>query len=296
VKAADIAILVVAGDDGVMLQTKEAISHIKAANVPSIVAITKSDLPTSNPEKVKQQLAKEGILLEGQGGGIPVVLVSAKTGKGISDLLEVIVLLSQMANVGGEPKGTFEGVVIEAKRDRRKGVLATLIVRNGTLAIGEEVRAEKVGGKIRALLSDVGQSVKEATPGMPIEVLGFSNVPLVGSKVVKPSEATNLPTAQETTEKIVGHEPGKPRLVIILKADTQGALEAIKESIPTDDVSVVLEGSGDPTESDVLLAKALKALIIGFNVALPPSVAKLAETEGVIVKTYRLIYKLLEEL
>lgn len=293
--AADIAILVVAADDGVMPQTKEAISHIKAAKIPAIVAITKSDLQAADPQKVKRQLAKEDVVLEGQGGDTPVVLVSSKTGKGIPDLLEVILLVAQMGNIVGDPKGTFEGVVIEAKRDRRKGILATVIVKNGKLAVGEEVHAEGAFGKVRALLSDSGQNLKEAGPATPVEVLGFSNIPQVGARVTKSRETGEIAIPPGTTP-IPSSEPKKKRLAVILKADTQGSLEAIKEAIPQDDVTLILVGSGDPTEADVLLAKAANALIVGFNVTPSSSVLKLAETDGVIVKIYKLIYELHNEL
>lgn len=302
VTAADIAILVVASDDGVMPQTKESIAHIKAANIPFVVALTKTDLPASNPEKVKQQLVKEGVSLEGLGGDVPVVLVSSKKGKGISDLLEVIALVAQMARVGGNVHSTFEAVIIEAKRDRRKGVLVSLIVRNGTLSVGDEVRAEQHIGRVRAMLDDTGKNVSLATPGMPVEILGFSDVPIIGARVIKakdtkpvPSHGTAAPIAHDVANSAQSETQSR-RLRVILKANTQGLLEAIGESIPKDEVTILAAASGDPTEADILLAKASDAIVIGFNVKVSGSVAKLAQTEGVIINTYTLIYKLIEEL
>lgn len=301
VSAADIAILVVSADDGVMPQTKESIAHIKEANVPIIVVITKSDLAAANAERVKQQLVKEGIALEGYGGDVPVVLVSSKTGKGISDLLEVIILVSQMARVSGDPKGLSEGVIIEAKRDRRKGVLVTIITKTGTLSVGDEVIAESVGGKVRALFTDAGQSVKEVPPGSPVEVLGFTDIPQIGAKVIHKNEA-RLPGRQKEAVKYAGaaetlrKDSENVRLGVILKADTQGSLEAIVQNISQEDVKLILSATGDPTEADVLLAKASHAIVVGFNTSPSPSVVKLAETEGVIIKTYKLIYELLSEL
>lgn len=291
--ASDTAILVVAADDGVMPQTKESIAHIKEANLPFVVALTKSDLPSAIADKVKQQLIKAGVTLEGLGGDVPVVAVSSKTGKGISDLLEVILLVGQMANIQGSPAGEFEGVVIEAKRDRRKGVLATVIVKNGTLAVGDEVFAQHVAGKVRALFTDIGQSVREALPSTPVGVLGFSDVPSVGARVTKGKKeevVANDSQAQRAAET------QNPRLAIILKADSFGSLEAIAQSMLSEDIKTISATSGEPTEADVLLAKAVNAIIVGFNVAVPSSVAKLAESEGVLIKTYKLIYELIEEI
>lgn len=294
--AADVAILVVASDDGVMPQTKEAIAHIKEAKVPFVVALTKTDVEGANLEKVKQQLLKEGVSLEGFGGDVPVASVSAKTGKGIPELLEVILLVWQMAQDQGKKEDNiFKGVIIEAKKDRRKGVLVTVIIKNGILTVGDEIVAEAVSGKVRALLTDTGESVKEARSGMPVEILGFSDAPPVGAYVVNKKEAQEV----NLTAKPQGEAP-KPsegnKLALILKTDTQGSLEAILHSLPLEDVVLLLAQTGDPTEGDVLLAKGSNAIIVGFNTAVPGSVAKLAETEGVIIKSYKLIYELLGEL
>ncbi|MBI2036544.1 translation initiation factor IF-2 [Candidatus Microgenomates bacterium] len=291
--AADIAVLVVAADDGVMPQTKESIAHIKQAKIPLAVAVTKIDLPGANIEKVKQQLVKEGLTLEGAGGDIPVVPVSSKTGKGLANLLEMIILLSQMANINSSKTAEFEGVIIESKLDRKKGALATVIVKNGTLHVGEEIVAEEVLGKVRALLNDRGENVKEASCGQPAEILGFASVPPVGAKVMgkgKSPQLSHLPQVK-TQQSAEGR-----RLGIILKAENQGVLEAISESLPQDDINIIFSSTGDPTQADILLAKSTSAIVVGFNSAVSQSVSKLAETEGVLVKTYRLIYELIKEL
>lgn len=308
VNAADIAVLVVAADDGIMPQTKESIAHIKQANIPAIVAITKIDLPGLHVEKVKQQLVKEGLALEGLGGDIAVVPVSSKTGEGVPNLLEMILLVWQMANIKGDQTAEFEAVIIESKLDRKKGALATIVVKNGTLRLGLEIAAEEVLGKVRALINDRGENVKEAPPGMPVEILGFTSVPQVGAKVVEKGKAhstlrpirraqgkhaqgsgqAQVKTQEETMEK--------RRLAVIIKAENQGTLEAIVESLPKDDINIIFSSTGDPTEADILLAKTTSAIVIGFNSNVSQSVAKLAETEGVLVKTYRLIYELIKEL
>lgn len=301
VKACDIVILVVASDDGVMPQTKEAISHIKEAKIPFVVALTKADVAGANPEKVKQQLLAEGVGLEGMGGEVPVVSVSSKTGEGIDDLLEVILLVGQLTGIKGVESDPLEAVVIEAARDKRKGTVASLIIQKGTLAVGDEVVAEGITGKIRAIVTDTGATIKMATPGMPVEVLGFSDIPMVGTKVTKRGEAVvqqealSLPPNKEIAVP-APIDPETRRLPVILKGNTQGSLEAILQSIPKDEVKIILATSGDPSEGDILLAKATSAIVIGFNTTISGSVAKLAETEGIIVKNYKLIYELLDEL
>ncbi len=303
--AADIAVLVVASDDGVMPQTRESIAHIKQASIPAIVAITKIDLPGLHVEKVKQQLVKEGLTLEGLGGDIPVVPVSSKTGKGLSNLLEMILLVSQMSNLKGSGEGEFAGIIIESKLDRKKGALATVIVKNGTLRVGSEIAAEEVSGKVRALINDRGENVKEATCGYPIEILGFASVPQVGAKVaekgkthstLRPFDKLRAQGSGQTAILVQKQAVEGRRLAVILKAENQGVLEAIRESLPKDEINIIFSSSGDPTEADILLAKTTSAIVVGFNSNVSQSVAKLAETEGVLVKTYKLIYELIKEL
>lgn len=299
----DIALLVVALDDGVMPQTKESIAHITQAGTPFIVVLTKADSQGANPEKVKQQLLKEQVLLEGLGGDVPYIAVSAKTASGIADLLDLILLFAQMKGITADPKAVFEGVIIESKKDRRKGTIATVIVKNGTLSVGDAIVSEKKPGKVRALISDTGSMLKEAVPGMPVEILGFSDVPPVGAKVTKQKEQQQLaeeiitpaPVVTAVETKKDEEQPVK-KLPLILKTDTQGSLETILAALQGEDIQVILAGTGEPTEGDVLLARASGAFIVGFNLPISSSVVKLAENEGIIVKTYRLIYELEEEI
>lgn len=298
VNASDIVLLVVASDDGIKPQTKESIAHIKDSKLPFIVVLTKADLPTANPDRVKQQLMGEGILLEGLGGDTPVISVSSKTGAGIQELLDLILLLAEVHGVSGSVDNPLEGVVIEAKKDSRKGVSATVIIRKGKIAVGEEIVADNTKGKVRALFTDTGASIKEAVIGMPIEVMGFEDVPTVGSSVTaKENAKTALTTPSQTAVARAFPSAVEVRkLPLIIKTDTQGSLEAISQSLPMDDVEVLTATTGEPTEADVLLAAPSNALIIGFNVKPGNSVSRLAENEGVLIKTYKLIYELLEEL
>lgn len=290
---ADIAILVVSGVDGVMPQTKEAIQHIQAAGIPLIIAVNKMDLPEASLEKVKRELADASVLVEGYGGDTVVVPISAKEGSGITELLDMIVLVSELkgfADVGAAP---FSGVVIESKRDRRKGSLATVIVKSGKLHIGDQIVADHTHGKVRALLNSYGKSVAVAEPGDPIEVLGFSTVPPVGVLVATQSG--------KPERDIVEHRPPvtevspESSIKLVIKADSVGTLEAVETLLPPD-VSVVSSGVGDITESDVLFAKTATALIVGFGVQVSSTALKLAEFERVMIKTYTVIYELAREM
>jgi len=303
--ATDLVVLVVAADEGVKPQTLESLKHIKAAKVPYLIAINKIDLPNISADKVKKDLSKNGILVEGYGGDIVTVLVSAKTGKGLDDLLEMILLLSEMAKLKTNPKGPLEAVVIESKLDRARGPVTTLLVRNGTLRLREEIIAENVPAKVKAMFDENRKSVKEAGPSKPVEVLGFKDLPQIGSKVIskvtekepsvpsKISEPSMIKKASETEpETPEGTEERK--LKIILKADVAGTLEAILANFP-EDVEVISSGVGDITESDVLLASTTKSLLLGFNVRAFPQIKKLAQTEKVKIKHYSVIYELLED-
>jgi len=290
--ATDIVVLVVAANDGVMPQTIESIKHIQEAKVPVIVAINKIDLPDAMPEKVKKQLSKEGILVEGMGGDVVVVEVSAKTKKGIDTLLEMILLMSQMQEIKGDPKDPFEGVVIESSVDKGRGPIASIIVKKGTLKVGDEIFAETIKCRVKAMFNGKGIGVKEALPSDPVLVMGFEKVPEVGTKVttlkINLSEPAELPTG------LPPQEDGR-KLKVILKADVKGSLEAITYSFP-DGLRVLSTGLGDVSESDVLLAKSSKGIVVGFNVKVSHQAQKLAETEKVLVKTYNIIYELLDEI
>ncbi|MBI3955852.1 translation initiation factor IF-2 [Candidatus Gottesmanbacteria bacterium] len=313
---ADIAILVVAADDSVKPQTIESIEQINNAGIPIIVAINKVDLPAANVDGVKGDLAKHGVQVEGFGGDVPFVPVSAKQGTGIPQLLDLILLVSDMKEITGDPKATTEAVVIETRVDKGKGLVATVVVKNGTLTAGSSLYdgATQVA-KVRAMLDEHGTQVQLASPSKPVEVLGFTKLPAVGTTLrVAPQQA-----AQRTALKKEVGIPGQARddkttqeiqlpdflkpvdpevariITIILKADTAGSLEAIIASLPKK-VIVVQCGVGDITEADVLSAKSTGAIIIGFGVAPKGAVVKLAQTEKVVYRTYRIIYELLDEL
>jgi len=294
-KIADLAVLVVAADDGVMPQTKESLKIIKEAKIPFLVAINKIDLPGASIDKVKGQLAESEVLVEGYGGQVVAVPLSAKTGQGVEQLLEMILLTAEMGELKADPEGVFSGVIIEAKKDKFKGDLATVLVKNGTLKVGEEIMAEGVRAKIKSLTDDSGRTIKQAQLGQPVEILGWEGSPLVGT-VVKPlsqiDEGKGVAVKVAKTAEIT---PEEKKLKIILRADSAGSAEAILNSLPND-VQVLLSGTGEICESDVLLAKTFAALIFGFNIKVSGQIAKLAQTEKVKIKTYEIIYDLLKDI
>lgn len=294
---ADIVVLVVAGDDSVKPQTIESIKHIKSAGVPYVVAINKIDKPDANVEVVKANLTEHEVFVEGYGGNTPFALISGKTGQGVDALLETILLLAELEELPYSPDLPLSAPVIEAKLDQRRGALVSLILKSGTLRIGDLVRGEQAGGKIRAIFSDTGTSLKLATPGLPVQVLGFQNLPVVGETIVSGALVPLTPIVQDApTPGVSGVPPLDPlakTLNLILKADTAGSLEAIKGSFAAE-VKCITSETGEISESDVLHAAATDSLILGFNVKASSSVLKLAETEGVIIKSYKIIYELLE--
>lgn len=319
-KITDIAVLVVAADDGVMPQTMEAINHAKAADVPIIVAINKIDKENANPDRVKKELADNNLLIEEWGGSTICVEVSAIKGIGIEDLLEMIVLVSEMQELKANPKRAASGVIIESRLDKGRGPVATVLIQNGTLKVSDSLVAGACQGKIRAMLNDKGKRVKKAKPSMAVEIVGLSDVPTAGEKfyVVEDDKKAryiadqrkmmlreaNLRSVQNVTlenlfEKI--QEGNVKELNIIVKADAQGSVEAIKQSlgkIHSEEVNVnLIHGAvGTINESDILLASASNAIIIGFNVRPAPSVAAIAKNEGIEIKTYRIIYEALEDI
>jgi len=292
-KVADLVVLVVAANDGVMPQTQEAIRHIKKAKCPMIVAINKIDLPGINLEKIKKQLSKEGVGLEGYGGEVVCLPISAKTGEGVDDLLEMISLIAEMEKLEADSKGPFQAVVIESKLDSRRGPVASVLVKNGTLRQGEKVVIENIEGKIRAMINDRGERLEQATPGTPIEILGLETVPPVGAILQK--EGTEIKEKKETAISPVEKKSRQAGLKIILKTDVLGTLEAISTSLAKEEIEIIDSGTGDISDGDVLLAKTTGAIIIGFNVKISPTTSALAESEHVRVKTYQVIYELLEE-
>jgi translation initiation factor IF-2 len=319
-KVTDIVILVVAADDGVMPQTKEAIDHAKAANVPIIVAINKIDKPEANLDRVKQQLSKEGLLVEDWGGKTISVAVSARDKKNIDDLLEMILLLSDILELKGNPKVPAQGVVLEARLDTQKGPLATVIIQHGTLLPGQAFVSGTASGKVRALFDDKGKTLKSAGPSLPVEVMGFSEVPEAGDffqvaddivaakKIVEfrlsrtKRQAPARPEHYTLDDLFKRIEVGRAKeLVLILKADVQGSVEVLAEIIPplgTDKVTVkvVHQATGAITEADVLLASASNAIILGYNVKPTPKVLELAKREEVEIRIYTIIYQVSEDI
>jgi translation initiation factor IF-2 len=292
-KVADIAILVVAQDDGVQPQTKEAIQIIKAAKLPFLVAGTKADVAGVNVEVLKGQLEKEEIFFEGRGGQTPFISVSAKTGAGLPELIETLTLMAQVAEIKGDPKGELEAVVIESAKDQM-GPRATVVVRNGSIRIGETIYAEEDECKVRALFDAKGKSVKEVMPGFPAQVFGFTRVPPVGALVTRtPHEAVKevlKPKGVFDLRRLNNDE-----IPLILKAANAGALEAIIASLPPK-IVVVNSGVGDITSSDVIDAKTGNAYIFAFESKIPNDIVKLAEAEGVRTERFDIIYELIQRL
>ena len=315
----DIVILVVAADDGIMPQTKEAISHCKAANVPMIVAINKIDRPGANVDRVKQELTEHGLVAEDWGGDTICVPVSAKTGENLDSLLEMILLTAEMQELTADPNRKSKGTVIEAKLDKGRGAVASLLIQNGTLHVGDSILVGYTYGRIRAMFDDMGKKIKSAGPSIPVEVLGLSEVPAAGDRfvVVKDEKtARNMAEIRKDKIKTESHQAshrvsledlysqiqeGKVKeLSIIVKADVQGSVEAIRQSLEklsTDDVKVrVIHGAvGAITETDITLAAASNALMIGFNVRPDSNAVAMAEKDGVDIKTYRIIYDAIED-
>lgn len=295
-KLADIAILVVAADDGVKPQTKEAIDYIKKAEIPFIVAITKIDISSASIESVKGQIEKEGVLFEGRGGDIPLVLLSSKENKGINELLEMIILVSEVNEVKADEKADLEAVVIETSKDAR-GLLVAVVVRNGTLSVRDEISTDEISCRVKGLFNKEGKPIKKVFPGEPVLILGFKELPLIGSKVRFAAEGKESKTLGEG--KTLGVKPlsvKEGQMAAIFKAKSAGALEALLANLPTDAIAIS-SGVGPINESDVFFAKSAGAeYIFGFEVKTPLSVKKLAETEGVKIEFFDIIYKLFERL
>jgi translation initiation factor IF-2 len=310
----DIVTLVVAVDDGVMPQTVEAINHARAAKVPIVAALNKIDKPDANPERVKQQLADLGLVIEEWGGDTVCVPISAKQGQGISDLLENLFLVADILDLKADPDSAAEGVVVEAKLDRTKGPLATLLVQKGTLKRGEAVVAGSAWGKIRAMFDDAGKQVHKAEPSTPVEVLGLNEVAQSGDLFIV------LPDEHEARSIVEKRKHARPRttlslsalssqisdgrikeLNVVLKTDVDGSIEPIRTSIEKlgtekTKARVIHAASGSIAESDVLLASASKGIIIGFNAPASPGATQLADLEGVGIHHYDVIYKLIEDM
>lgn len=302
-KVADVAVLVVAINDGIMPQTVEAVNHIQGAKVPMIVAVNKIDLPGIDAkiqlDKIKKQLSDRGVVIEEYGGDVPIVQLSAKTGEGVDKLLEVIALLAEMHELKGDPDLPASGVVIESSMDKFKGTVATLLIRDGTLKKGDQIVLAGKTSKIRGMFDFAGKSLDQAGPSTPVEVLGLEAVPEVGAILGEQAQAESLLAVQSLVEKLRAGE--SKTLKVVIKADKQGSLEAIEDSLEKFNqtekvVEAVSSGVGEINESDVKMASSAHAILIGFNVKVAPQAQKLAEIDGVLLRSYNIIYELLEEL
>jgi translation initiation factor IF-2 len=322
-RVTDIAVLVVAADDGVQPQTKEAISHARAAEVPIVVAINKVDKADANPERIKQELAELSLVSEEWGGDVIMVPVSALKGDNLDTLLEMVLLVSEIEELSANPNRAAKGTVIEANLDRARGPVATLLVQNGTLRVGDIIVAGSVFGKIRAMIDDRGAKVEAATPSFAVEILGLSDVPAAGDEfdvfsnekdarqlAESRSDAQRHSRLQQalssrrvslTTLSAQAQEGELKELNLIIKADVQGSLEAIigaVQQLPQKEVQIriLLSAPGEVTETDVDLAAASGAVIVGFNTTLATGARAAADQEGVDIREYDIIYKLLDDI
>ncbi len=316
----DVSIIVVAADDGVMPQTREAIDHSKAANVPIIIAVNKMDKPGANPDKVKNALADLGLMPEEWGGDTIFVNCSAKTGDGVKDILETILVVAEVRDLKANPNKLATGTVIEAKLDKGRGPVCTLLVQNGTLKQGDSIVVGTAYGKVRKMVNDKGEEVKEALPSMPIEIIGLNEVPIAGdnfkvfendkdaraiaaarakTKLEKERKATSAMSLDELSAQI---EAGEIKEVpVIVKSDVQGTAEAVASSLSKIDVdgvkvNVIRSAAGSISESDVILASVSHAVIYGFNVRPDANVRKKAQEENVEIRLHNIIYKAVEEM
>ena len=315
----DVVIIIVAADDGVMPQTKEAIDHAKAAGVPIIVAVNKIDKPEANIERVLTEMSQNGIQPEEWGGDVMFVPLSAKTGKGIEDLLERILLISEMEELKANPNRYAIGTVIESKLDKASGVITNILIQNGTLRLGDPIVVGTTAGKVRTLKNDKGENLVEALPSMPVSITGLSESPAAGDKFMAfenekkakaiaderkeiAKERENKPKAKISLDDLFNRaEAGEKEINIILKADVKGSEEAVKNSLLKLDVegikiNVIRSGIGSISESDVLLAEASNAIIIGFNIRPDHKITETAKDKGIDIRLYDIIYKVVEEM
>lgn len=296
---ADIAILIVDATASVKPQTIESISHILEAKIPFIVALNKMDMQSANPEKVKSDLAKHSVFTEGYGGDVPVVGISAMKGTGIPDLLESLLLMSTDAKLMYDADADIEAYVVETHQ-QKAGISVSCIIKNGSLRVGETIYAGDKEAKVKALINDLGARVQEVKPSMPFAILGFKEAPEVGSKLVRTQEAVEkvvvAPVAIDPFSEFFKKDADQ-KLNLILRAESQGSLEAIIPNLQkNDNIKVILSTVGEVTESDVFLAKVSGSIIIGFATQVSKQVELLARTEKVVIKTYNIIYSLLEDL
>jgi len=299
---ADIALLLVDGKDSLMPQTIESISHIKAAKIPFIVVINKMDLPDFNPEKVKIDLLKYDVMVESKGGQVPVALISAKSGKGVKELLETILFMTSDLNLSYDESTPPQAYIIETKKDKR-GIVPSLIIKEGTIKIGDVLYSGNQKIKVRSITNDMGKPLTQVFPSMPFEMTGFDKMPEVGTIITKIETVQEVVVKESQNPKNIDLEAllatpvVEKKLSLIIKADAQGSLEAIKQSLDKNTrVDIVLVAVGDINKSDIFLAKATKSIIIGFATQPSTEALGLAKQEKVIIKTYNIIYELLDEL
>ena len=316
-KVTDIAVLVVAADDGVMPQTLEAIDHARAAKVPIVVALNKIDKADANPDRVKTELSEHGVVIEEYGGDVPLVLVSARDGTGIDDLIDTIQIVADVQELKANPNRPAIGTVVEAEMDKGRGAVATVLVQTGTLKVGDIVVVGDTYGRVRALQNSRGERITKAGPSLPAVVLGLSEVPAAGDILrVVPDEKTARTMIEDRRAGATPEQSGRATLEdlyrqiqagqtkelrIILKADVQGSLGAIRqalEQVQTEEVriNILHEGTGDISDNDINLASASNAVVVGFNTKLDPQARRTAEAEGVDVRLYDIIYKLTDEM
>ena len=314
--ATDVAILVVAADDGVMPQTTEAVNHAKAAGVPIVVAINKMDRPDADPDRVKRQLAEQGLLPEDWGGETIMVPVSAKSGDGLNVLLDNLLVVTEVQELKANPNRAASGVVVEAQLDKSKGPLATVLVQQGTLRVGDNLVVGDTFGRVKAMIADTGRRIREAVPSTPVEILGLSQLPLAGDpflvtadertarslletrKRLKESQASAGLSMEEVSSRIQSGETKE--LLIILKCDVQGSIEAVRSTIMKSrmeeaTVRILHAAAGTITESDILLASASDAIVMGFNTRVEPGARSMAEQNHVQIRLYEIIYQLAED-
>ena len=318
-KVTDIVIIIVAADDGVMPQTKEAIDHAKAAKVPIIVAVNKIDKPDANVERVLTEMSNNGIQPEAWGGDVMFVNISAKTGEGIDDLLERILLISEIEQLKANPDRYATGTVIESKIDKSSGVITNLLIENGTLRLGDPIVVGTISGRVRTLKNDRGENLVKASPSMPVSITGLSESPSAGDKFMAfenekkakkvaeerkiiAKEKENKPKSKISLDDLFNRkEAGEKEINIFLKADVKGSEEAVKNSLLKLDVegikiNVIRSGIGNITESDVILAEASDAIIIGFNIRPEHKIVEIAKDKGIDIRLYDIIYKVVEEM
>ncbi len=303
----DLVVLVVAANDGVKPQTIESINHIKKAKVPVIVAINKTDLPDVYPDMAKGQLAEHDIKVQGMGGDIDAIELSAKTGKGVDELLETITTWAELAELKADPKAPLEAVVIESSKDTHRGSLASVIVKSGTLSVKQELIVDGIEGKVKALLDENGKRLKHVLPGFPAEIMGLADVPSVGSTIhelgrdyeviekepVEDLTESNDPFADLDIEAAFSQ---KPKLKLIIKADVEGTLEAIKQTLDEDSTELIDSGVGAITDADVETAEITEASILAFRVKVDKRIQTMAKAQRVKIKQYEIIYELIEDL